>query len=170
MFNINHQKINRANLTMAICLATGAWLPTINAAERYLVSADGQEVNDTTTRLIWRRCAEGLLWNGSSCAGANSYFNHEAALQQASNQASVSSKVWRLLNIKELSSITDTYRNPDPAIDTAVFPATPSDRFWSSTPNIGNASYAWYADFYDGYVNYGLRYGNYAVRLVRSAQ
>jgi len=170
MFTISHQIIKRTLTTLAVCLGVWTSVPTVYAADRYMVSTNGQEVSDTKTRLTWRRCPEGLVWDGSFCAGSVSYFSHEAALQQATSQAIATSKAWRLPNVKELASITDIYRNPGPAIDSVVFPSTPSDRFWSSSPNVGNASYAWYADFYDGIVNYGLRYGNYAVRLVRSTQ
>ena len=61
---------------------------------------------------------KGLLWNGNFCAGSVSYLSHEAALQQAGTQATAS-KAWRLPNVKELASIADIYRNPNPAIDTA---------------------------------------------------
>jgi len=154
-------------LTISIIIGMWAYTPTVFAATRYIISADGKEVTDTQTRLIWRRCSEGLQWNGSTCAGIVSYFSHQAAFQQATAQAAATSRVWRLPNIKELSSIADINRNPDPAIDPLAFPATTSDRFWSSSPFITNSGYAWYVDFYDGYVSYALRYGSYAVRLVR---
>lgn len=166
MFNISHHSINRTVTALSVCLGLWAGSPTVHAAARYIVSADGKEVADTTTRLIWRRCTEGLLWNGSFCAGSVSYLSHQGALQQAGTQATAF-KAWRLPNVKELASIADIYRNPNPAIDTLVFPTTPSDKFWSSSPYISNSSYAWYVDFYDGYTSYGLRTGAFATRLVR---
>jgi hypothetical protein len=39
---------------------------------------------------------------------------------------------WRLPNVNELTSLVDFNRN-DPSIDTAYFPATVSDYYWSST-------------------------------------
>jgi len=39
------------------------------AQGRFAVSADGQQVTDSTSGLVWRRCAEGMKWNGSICAG-----------------------------------------------------------------------------------------------------
>ena len=37
-----------------------ASLAASQAQGRYTISSDGQEVTDTTTKLAWRRCAEGL--------------------------------------------------------------------------------------------------------------
>ncbi|KJV05076.1 DUF1566 domain-containing protein [Methylocucumis oryzae] len=103
-------------------------------ATRFTASSDGQEVTDNKTRLIWRRCSEGLTWNGATCTGTLQFYNYESALTRAVTEASASSKAWRLPNIKELASISDIARNPDPAIDLAVFPGTPSERYWASTP------------------------------------
>src|SRR5205085_2223678 len=36
---------------------------------RFAISADGQEVTDSTSRLTWRRCAEGMRWDGKTCSG-----------------------------------------------------------------------------------------------------
>ena len=33
------------------------------------LSADGQLVIDRRSRLAWARCAEGMQWNGTTCAG-----------------------------------------------------------------------------------------------------
>ncbi len=58
-----------------------------------------------------------------------------------------------------------------PTIDTAQFPQTPADdRFWSSSPYVGFASYAWYVDFSVGHVSDGGRSDSYYVRLVRAGQ
>jgi hypothetical protein len=71
-----------------------------------------------------------------------------------------------LPNVKELSSITDKTR-VSPAIDVTAFPATPSSRFWTSTPYAGNAASAWYVGFGNAYVYGYSRSGTVQVRLVR---
>lgn len=115
---------------------------------RYTVSIDGQEVTDNQTNLIWRRCAEGMVFSGGTCTGTASKFTHESALQRAAAQASSTSIAWRLPNVKELASITDKSRSP--AIDPVVFPGTPIPRFWSASPVVGSLSYAWNVNFVDG--------------------
>ena len=49
-------------------LALAAVVPAA-AQGRYRVSSDGTEVEDTVSHLVWRRCAEGLRWNGKACDG-----------------------------------------------------------------------------------------------------
>jgi Protein of unknown function (DUF1566)/Repeat of unknown function (DUF5648) len=144
-------------------------------SSQYIVSANGQEVTDSQTGLIWRRCSEGQTWSGSTCAGFASSYTHEAALAQATAQTIATNVAWRLPNFKELSSIANR-ANANPSIDTSAFPSTPSARFWSSTPyttgtpEIRNPYYAKYVDFSNG-TGYGA-YGRsfmHNIRLVRSS-
>ena len=138
-------------------------------AAPFTVSADGQEVTDTKTGLIWRRCAEGMVASGGTCTGTASTFTHEAALTRASTQVTGTGVAWRLPNVKELSSIADkTLSNP--AIDQAAFPATPASWFWSSSPYVGSASLAWNVSFGNGLVFDGNRDNSDYVRLVRAGQ
>ena len=139
-------------------------------AEPFTVSADGQEVTDAKTGLIWRRCAEGMTASGGTCTGTASAFTHEAALTRASTQATTAAMAWRLPNVKELSSIVDRNRI-NLTIDTAAFPATPANWFWSSSPSVVNAVSAWGVDFGYGFVDGGYsRSNSYNVRLVRAGQ
>lgn len=150
----------------ALCFACFMGLMPVAAfAQPYQISADGTEVTDQNTGLIWRRCAEGLTWDGTTCAGSPGTFAHEAALQRAAAQATAS-KAWRLPNIKELSNLADKTR-ANPAIDPTVFPATPPNYFWSASPNVGNSSGAWYVDFSYGNVDSYNR-SSFYVRLVRA--
>jgi hypothetical protein len=138
-------------------------------AAPFTVSADGQEVTDTKTGLIWRRCAEGMTASGGTCTGTASTFSHEAALIRARSQTIATSVAWRLPNVKELSSIADKIRS-NPEIYTTAFPATPANAFWSSSPYVSNAILAWVIDFSDGSVSDGYRYSIGYVRLVRAGQ
>ncbi|MFC1857397.1 DUF1566 domain-containing protein, partial [Thermodesulfobacteriota bacterium] len=76
---------------------------------------------------------------------------------------------WRLPTIKELASLADLSRY-DPAIDTAFFPNTVSNFYWSSATYDSSTDRAWHM-----YLNYGdvLQYNksnsNY-VRAVRGGQ
>ncbi|MFI3196356.1 MAG: DUF1566 domain-containing protein [Methylococcaceae bacterium] len=163
MFNIKH-----IPLILTITLGMIFFLPATQAADRYTVSANGEEVKDNETQLIWRRCPAGM--GGSGCTGSASTFTHQAALQHAAGQAASTGVAWRLPNVKELASLADLGRR-NPAIDTAFFPNTPSNVFWSSSPNVGYTYNAWYVNFYYGYVNdYGVRNSAFPVRLVRASQ
>lgn len=130
---------NYRNHTIYVRLVRAGQLQT---TPRYSVSTDGQEVTDNQTKLIWRRCSEGMVFSAGTCTGTASTFTHETALQLAAAQASSTGIVWRLPNVKELSSIAD--RNlSNPAIDPTAFPATPANSFWSASPYTGIPSIVW---------------------------
>ncbi len=135
---------------------------------RYTVSSDGQEVADNQTNLVWRRCNEGMVFNGNTCTGVSSTLTHEAALQQAAAQASNTGVAWRLPNIKELSSIADKNLGSSPAIDATAFPATPADYYWSASPYVGSSNVVWVITFVDGSVIATNRSSERYVRLVRT--
>jgi hypothetical protein len=145
-------------LLSAACVLSTA---SAQAQSRYSYSADASEVTDSQTGLVWRRCAEGMAWSGSTCTGTTATYSHEQALAHARTQTG-----WRLPSVKELGSITDRSRST-PAIDVTAFPGTSFAWFWSSSPYAANAGYAWGVSFNDGYVSYDYRSSNYAVRLVR---
>lgn len=139
-------------------------------AAPFTVSADGQEVTDAKTGLIWRRCVEGMTASAGGCTGSLGGFTHEAALVRASTQAAATGVAWRLPNVKELSSIADKSRS-DPAMDETAFPdARASLPFWSSSPYAGSASAAWCATYTNGLVRTCSRDSIIYVRLVRAGQ
>lgn len=138
---------------------------SLRAQVRFSISPSGAEVTDTQTGLIWRRCVEGMIWNGTSCSGTSLVFTHENALVRAKSQSG-----WRLPNIKEISSIHDRIKPP---IDFSIFPGTPQVStvyFWSSTPDVAGPVNAFAAGFSSidsgGVHKYGRRETLY-VRLVR---
>jgi Protein of unknown function (DUF1566) len=154
------------NTTYPMRLVRGA-----TAVSQYTVSANGQEVTDSKTGLIWRRCSEGQTWSGSACTGSPSGYTHEAALAQATAQTLATNVAWRLPNIKELASIVDNTK-ANPAINRTAFPQTPAtDIFWSSSPYIylPDASYARVVYFSNGSVDYLNRGATPFVRFVRSS-
>lgn len=135
---------------------------------RYSISADGSEVVDSKTGLIWRRCPEGMTADNNGCSGVAAAYTWEQSLALANEAASASGKPWRLPSVKELSSIVDASCG-NPAIDTRAFPGTPATPFWSSSPVENNPSKAWYVMFYGGFMNTYVCGGKLQVRLVRSA-
>lgn len=138
--------------------------PVGAVADRFV--ANGDEVTDRLTRLVWRRCSEGQTWTGSTCSGNAASYTWKRALDRA-RAAAAGGTAWRLPNAKELASLVDDTR-VEPAIDTTAFPGTPGVRYWTSTPYAGPEAYAWLANFNFGPTTNFFRSSAYAVRLVRS--
>ncbi len=155
----------KMGLTVGVMVVFAALAGSAQAA----LSANGDEVTDTSTGLIWRRCAQGQAWTGSTCSGTPTLYTWDQAVAAAQAQALSTGVAWRLPNVKELNSIVSLVRTY-PAIDAVAFPATQSTTHWTSTPYAGYADYAWVVNFIYGFVTSGYRYGNYAVRLVRAGQ
>ncbi len=144
-------------------LVRGIW---DSGSARFEISADGTEVTDSLTKLVWRRCAEGRTWNGVSCSGTTLFFgNHDAALVHATSQSG-----WRLPNIKELASIVDRSSGLS-GINQSRFPTNPTTLHWSSTPVVSSPGSVWGVDFGNGYIDWDPRsaFRSRPIRLVRSA-
>jgi Protein of unknown function (DUF1566). len=53
---------------IAACTLLALAAAASHAQGRYAISSDGQEVTDSTSHLTWRRCAEGMRWDGKTCS------------------------------------------------------------------------------------------------------
>ena len=78
------------------------------------------------------------------------------------------SSAWRLPTKEELFGIVKA--NESPTIDNLWFPNTPLNPYWSASPNVGYAYYAWYVDFNYALVYNYIRGNALPVRLVRASQ
>ena len=96
-------------------------------------------VVDSLTGLMWQRTIAG---GKKTWQGAKDYC--ETTLNEGSGYAGYTN--WRLPNYHELKNIAN-YNAYDPGIDLTVFPGTPGDWFWSSSPRAGDASKAWMIHF-----------------------
>jgi hypothetical protein len=141
------------------------------AKGRFVPSADGTEVSDTLTGLVWRRCAAGMAWHNDAqtCSGAATEFGWNGALDyvRANREGG-----WRLPNAKELFSIVDIERG-GPAIDEMAFPNTPNFNFLSTTPSGSFTDPEAYAVnfFYGGLYQESLeRLNPIFIRLVRKGR
>ena len=127
---------------------------------RYEKSADGQEIIDHHTGLIWRSALE----RGENEDGRETdRFTFDAAQLHAKQIAQQTGLAWRVPRVDELASLVDrnlTY----PA---SSFPDMLTDEFWSSSPYVGSTSGAWCVDFSYGLVDLNGRDFTNAVRLVR---
>jgi hypothetical protein len=154
-------------------------LPIAASAQPFTISADGREVTDQKTGLIWRRCPEGMEYSNNSCTGTPSKFNHDEALEHTATQANITGVDWRMPSAEELAGDPDrTLSNLK--VDSKAFPNTPAGLFWTGSPYPRSTHYAWSVDFTPGihvtawYNQFGfgvitvshLSFPNY-VRLVR---
>lgn len=153
-------------LTLSLLSAPHAGL----ADSIFTISADGREVTDSRTGLIWQRCPLGMTWDAAAnlCQGTASQYMWYTSLHVAVKVAVGDGLPWRIPNVKELSSLVD-HNQISPALDPVAFPMTDPIRCWSSTPYANDAFYAWLVDFYDGsaYNSYLEDYAS--LRLVRDA-
>ncbi|MEO6016063.1 MAG: DUF1566 domain-containing protein [Polaromonas sp.] len=156
-------EIRGLGLALSLLVLQGAvWAQT-----RYSPSADGQEITDSKTGLIWRRCAEGMTWKVRTCIGQALFLNQSEAAARAKT-ASAPDAEWRLPVLKELSSIVSVREAEEgkAAIDPSVFPATPVARFWTSSSS--GPGYFTFVGFSDGSAGESPRAAPGAVRLVRN--
>jgi hypothetical protein len=137
------------------------------AKDRFVPSADGAEVTDTMTGLVWRRCAEGMTWDNDAqtCAGSGTrgFWWQDAMEYAKANRKSG----WRIPNVKELLTIID-YGTRNGAYDHLAFPNMHYyDAYITSTPSVVSAGAAererefvqvvsfWYGNVYPGYTYVG---------------
>ncbi|MCI5211772.1 MAG: DUF1566 domain-containing protein [Candidatus Electrothrix sp. ATG2] len=139
-------------------------------------------VTDTSTRLMWKRCSEGL--SGVNCEHGNAdTYTWDYAIQRfryGSSYAGYSD--WRMPTIRELKTlvycsngtgVNNTcgckYRSRYPTINIQIFPNTSSSVYWSASPyNTSHTGGAWGVYFNDGCAAGYARNDSYTVRLVRN--
>jgi hypothetical protein len=111
-------------------------------------------VVDEVTHLVWQRNLDGQTRGWTE---AQAYC---ACLELAGHDD------WRLPTRLELVSIVD-FTKDSPAIDQAVFPATPSKWFWTSSVLASDPTFAWYIYFETGFTNFIEKDASYHARCVR---
>ena len=143
-------------------------IPESTPIASFRLDAEGT-ATDLQTGLTWKRCAEGQIWDGTTCMGTAITGKWEAALRRGVASNSAGHVDWRLPNAKELMSIVEE-RCLTPAINATVFPNTPIF-VWSGSPSAQNPGYAWFVDAYYGLIDGDRKSSNFfAVRLVRGGQ
>jgi hypothetical protein len=133
------------------------------AQGRFTTSADGQEVTDTSTKLTWRRCAEGLAWDGKTCKGKLAKYKYGPAKAAAAKVG----KGWRIPSREELVGLVDM-KQKKPRIDPMAFPGTPALPFWATKQGSDDDLNAWLVSFANGKVRANLGEAKFPLRLVRA--
>jgi hypothetical protein len=145
-------------------------IPESTSTSSFIAVSDGT-ATDLQTGLMWKRCAEGQSWQvAGACTGTAAGYTWQGALQQASAAIFAGHTDWRLPNIKELRSLVED-RCHSPAINSTVFPGTPSSGFWSASVYANQPGDAWLVSFNVGDVyidGVGGSFQPKQVRLVRA--
>ncbi len=111
-------------------------------------------VRDNLTGLVWQ---QGFSPSTQSQAASATY---------CSTLTVPSGGGWRLPTVAELQTLVDETVSA-PAIDTAYFPSTPVEEFWSSSSVAGSPSYGWGVHFSVGPAFLNDVTLNYRARCVR---
>jgi hypothetical protein len=129
------------------------------------------EVEDTLTRLVWKRCSFGTNWEGrGGCVGQVAYLGLNEAMALAADG-------WRVPSGPELESLVDT-RCGTPVVDQSIFPDIRADdeghaKYWTSNATgnaVGGLDLYWNFDFIDGRPDANSQGIPLAVRFVRTAR
>ncbi len=142
--------------------------PETTPVSRFKDNGNGT-ITDTQTKHTWLRCAVGMHWDGSSCAGKSLEYSYTEALEVTDelNEKRVGGRSdWRIPTIAELESIVEP-RCFSPAINLDLFPYSPQSGFWSSTDNPGLlTSRVMLLHFYNGNAYIANKKQTWRVRLI----
>jgi hypothetical protein len=152
----------RIAAALGISLACAA---AFAADARFTVSADGQEVLDAKTSLVWRRCVEGMAWDGSACKGKAARYKFGEAKQRADAASPAQGKAWRVPTKDELSTLV-VKQKKKPMTDAQAFPNTPASLQWAKRPGFDDNLNGWMIDFATG-KGFGGSGAKESLRLVR---
>ena len=127
-------------------------------------SALNPSLSDETTNIVLDDATH-LMWTKSSFGTAD----WQAALDGCESLELDGYDDWRLPDRNELMTIVDVSVTVAPTIDTGFFPDTQSARYWTSTSDFGDESFAWHIDFDSAAIfnNFGKAVDTHYYRCVR---
>lgn len=132
----------------------------------------GAIARHNSSGLMWSRCRLGLVWDAGTqhcklIPGQAQTFTWLDAQVAAKASQLEGFNDWRLPNKNELMSVVE-HACTGPSINEAVFPDTPLDAFWTSSPSSIDVGYAWRLRFISGDMTTDDMAKKYYVRLVRT--
>ncbi|MFC4701939.1 DUF1566 domain-containing protein [Glaciecola siphonariae] len=154
-----------SNVAIAESVCVGD-IPATSDEELYLEIGDGQILH-RPSNLVFMRCSLGQTWENDECTGEAALYTWQDALQASYGYEFAQALGWRMPNIKELSVIVER-ACVRPAVNEALFPQTPPDDFWTSTPSIIDDTRAWSMAFFNGTSSIKAKDRSLHVRLVRT--
>jgi len=115
----------------------------------------------------WMRCSVGQQWNGSACDGEIIRLNHDDVAKAIVTANEQLGGDWRLPSRDELEGLV-CETCPDVKIDSASFPQTAAEPYWTGQVNGFATRHFWSVNFMTGHT-YGRFFPQQelAVRLVR---
>ena len=128
-------------------------------------------VTDSSSHLMWGRCAVGQTWRDNGCSGTatrHAWAAAQALVQDLNRTGTHFYNDWRLPSLRELATITER-RCINPRINLNVFPSTPPATFWTATDRVRMNENAYVLDFAAGGVGDDVKTATHHVRLVRNA-
>lgn len=131
--------LRRTLLLSATVWALGSAGAQTTTAAQPTPSADGAYVIDPRSKLAWPRCAEGMQWNGRTCAGEPRLMTHGEAAALATARFKAEGVAWRLPRLTELRRWAGSEQGRE------LFPGDPQDWTWTSTSRIDTTQSSPYA-------------------------
>lgn len=127
-------------LNLAACLVCALVAHSALAGDQaqppdLVVSKDGTCVSDLRSKLAWSRCAEGMQWNGQTCAGEPHLVSHAEALSLARARSKAEGLPWRVPRVKELQHLVSKAAHAGQG-KAVFFPAAPPGWHWAVSVNI----------------------------------
>lgn len=134
MFRFETSWLRQAAIALAPLLA----LLPVHAHGWQAQGPQSQEVRDTATGLVWRRCAEGMYWTGDACAGQAVLLDWSQAQARARAMAQADGQAWRLPTLAQLK-LLGAFARSQAAAHAALFPQSPPGWYWSASSTVDNA-------------------------------
>ena len=133
---------------------------------RYAVT--DESVTDQRTGLTWKRCLQGMTWDGAECQPSGEPWNSGEADRLAAEEAAKTGLGWRLPTRDELLTLVSTTRKC-PALDVAAFGANAHHFVMTRQPKDAVCCQSWQGvDFNTG--KPGQLFADAAgIRLVRAS-
>ena len=125
---------------LALALAAvSAWAADPPPTLQWVLTQDGAYAVNLADKLAWRRCVEGMNWDGKTCIGKPVLVDYAQAVALAANRKKADGVDWRIPSVTELQRLLNKSANP-PGMDSALFPNAPRDWHWAGTASVNTAA------------------------------